>query len=72
MLARFNHRPILMVVALAAVVCVLLVVATLILPAVQLVPPSLPSGSLNELPSFFHSEVNDSVIDRSGILGGLG
>ena len=60
MLARFNHRPILMVVALAAVVCVLLVVATLILTAVQLVPPSLPSGSLNDLPS--HSSIVRTMI----------
>jgi len=49
-----------MVVALAAVVCVLLVVATLILTAVQLVPPSLPSGSLNELPS--HASIVRTMI----------
>jgi hypothetical protein len=60
MLARFNHRPILMVVALAAVVCVLLVVATLILTAVQPSPPSLPSGSLNDLPS--HSSIVRTMI----------
>ena len=43
MIARFDHHPILMELALATVVCLLLLVVSLI--AVQMVPESLPGYS---------------------------
>jgi hypothetical protein len=53
MIARFEHHPILMEIALATVVCVLLVAATLIVAALA-VPPSGPSVDLNAAPSHSH------------------
>jgi hypothetical protein len=46
MIARFDHRPILMTMALATVVCVLLVALTLFVAA-QTVPSSGPSLNPN-------------------------
>ena len=43
MIARFDHHPILMELALATVVCLLLLVVSLI--AAQMVPESLPGDS---------------------------
>jgi hypothetical protein len=53
MIARFDNRPVLMVLALATVVCVLLVALTLFVSA-QAVPSSGPSVDLDAAPS--HSE----------------
>ncbi len=54
MIARFEHHPILMEVALATVVCVLLVAVTLIVAALA-GPPSVPSIDPNAAPS--HSDI---------------
>jgi hypothetical protein len=50
MIARLDHRPILMAMALAVVVCVLLLAVTLLFAA-----PSVPSVDLNTAPS--HSDI---------------
>ena len=54
MIARFDHRPVLTFLALATVVCVLLVALTLFVSA-QAVPSSGPSVDLDAAPS--HSEI---------------
>jgi len=54
MIATFDHRPILMFVALATVMCVALLVVALFV-TVQPVTPSLSSGNLNEIPS--HADI---------------
>ena len=54
MIARFEHHLILMEIALATVVCVLLLAATLIVAALA-GPPSVPSVDLNAAPS--HSQI---------------
>jgi hypothetical protein len=54
MLARFEHHLILMEIALATVVCVLLLAVTLIVAALT-GPPSMPSVDLNAAPS--HSQI---------------
>jgi len=54
MIARFEHHLILMQMALATVVCVLLVAVTLIVAALT-GPPSMPSVDLNAAPS--HSNI---------------
>ena len=59
MIARFDHRPVLMFLALATVVCVLMVALTLFVSA-QAVPTSGPSVDPNAAPS--HS-ADFSVID---------
>jgi hypothetical protein len=50
MIARFDHRPVLMFLALATVVCVLLVALTLFVSA-QAVPSSGPSINPDAHPS---------------------
>jgi uncharacterized integral membrane protein len=50
MIARLDHRPILMAMALAVVVCVLLLAVTLLFAA-----PNVPSVDLNTAPS--HSDM---------------
>ena len=50
MIARFDHRPIQMFLALAAVVCVLLVALTLFVSA-QAVPSSVPNLDPSAHPS---------------------
>lgn len=50
MIARFDHHPMLMFLALATVVCVLLVALTLFV-SVQVVPSSGPSLEPNAHPS---------------------
>ena len=59
MIARFDHRPIMMFFALATVVCVLLVALTLFVAA-QAAPPSIPSVDLNAAPS--HSEIVKTML----------
>jgi hypothetical protein len=54
MIARFDHRPVMMFVALATVVCVILVALTLFVAA-QAAPSSIPSVDLNAAPS--HSQI---------------
>ena len=54
MIARFDHRPIMMFFALATVVCVLLVALTLFVAA-QAAPTSVPSIDLEAAPS--HSQI---------------
>jgi hypothetical protein len=54
MIPRFEHHPILMEMALATVVCVLLMAVTLIVAALS-GPPGVPSVDLNAAPS--HSEI---------------
>jgi hypothetical protein len=53
MIARFDHHPILMELALATVVCVLLLMVSLI--TAQAVPPSHPSDSPAGAPA--HSDI---------------
>ena len=52
-IARFDHHPILMALALATVVCLLLLMVSLI--AVRTVPESVPSDSPAGAPS--HSDI---------------
>ena len=59
MIARFDHRPMLMLLALATVVCVLLVALTLFVAA-QAAPSSIPSVDLNAAPS--HSEIVQTML----------
>ena len=54
MIARFEHHLILMEIALATVVCVVLLAVTLIVAALT-GPPSVPSVDLNAAPP--HSEI---------------
>jgi len=54
MIARFDHRPVMMVFALATVVCVILVALTLFVTA-QAAPSSIPSVDLDAAPS--HSRI---------------
>ena len=54
MIARFDHRPVLTFLALATVMCVLLLALTLFVSA-QDVPSSGPSVDLDAAPS--HSEI---------------
>jgi len=54
MIARFDHRPVMMFLALATVVCVILVALTLFV-AVLAAPSSIPSVDLNAAPS--HSQI---------------
>ena len=54
MIARFDHRPVLTFLALATIVCVLLVALTLFVSA-QAVPSSGPSVDLDAAPP--HSEI---------------
>jgi hypothetical protein len=60
MIARFDHRPVLIALALAAAVCVLLVVVALFVTAVQPAPPSLPSVSPAGVPA--HSAIVKTMI----------
>jgi len=55
MIATFDHRPILMFVALATIMCVALLVVVALFVTVQPVTPSLSSGNLNEIPS--HADI---------------
>ena len=57
MIARFDHRPILMFLALATVVCVLMVA---LFVSAQAVPSSGPSVDLNAAPS--HSEIVQTML----------
>ena len=59
MIARFDHRPMLMFLALATVVCVLLVALTLFVAA-QTVPSSGPSLNPDAHPS--HSEIVQTML----------
>jgi hypothetical protein len=59
MIARFDHRPVLMIVALAAVVCVLLVSLTLFVSA-QAIPSSGPGLNPDAHPS--HSEIVQTMM----------
>ena len=59
MIATFEHHLILMQIALATVVCVLLVAATLIVAALT-GPPSVPSVDPNAAPS--HSEIVQTML----------
>jgi hypothetical protein len=59
MIARFDHRPMLMFLALATVVCVLLVAMTLFVAA-QAAPSSIPSVDLNAAPS--HLEIVQTML----------
>jgi hypothetical protein len=57
--ARFDHRPVLTFLALATVVCVLLVALTLYLSA-QSIPSSGPSVDLDAAPS--HSQIVQTMM----------
>jgi hypothetical protein len=59
MIARFDHRPVLMFFALATVVCVLMVVLTLFVSA-QAVPSGGPSVDPIAAPS--HSEIVQTML----------
>ena len=59
MIARFDHRPVLMFLALATVVCVLMVTLTLFVSA-QAVPSSGPSLNPDAHPS--HSEIVQTML----------
>jgi sensor domain CHASE-containing protein len=59
MIARFDHRPVLMVLALATVVCVLMVALTLFVSA-QAVPSSRPGVDRNAAPS--QSEIVQTML----------
>jgi len=59
MIARFDHRPVLMFLALATVVCVLMVALTLFVSA-QAVPTSGPSVDPNAAPS--HWEIVKTML----------
>jgi hypothetical protein len=59
MIARFDHHPMLIFLALATVVCVLMVALTLFVTA-QAVPSSGPSVDLNATPS--HSEIVQTML----------
>ena len=59
MIARFDHHPMLMFLALATVVCVLMVVLTLFISA-QAAPLSIPSVDSNAAPS--HSEIVQTML----------
>ena len=59
MIARFDYRPVLTFLALATVVCVLMVVLTLFVSA-QAVPSSGPSVSPDAHPS--HSEIVQTMM----------
>jgi hypothetical protein len=59
MIARFDHRPMLMFLALATVVCVLLVAMTLFVAA-QAAPSSIPSVDLNAASS--HLEIVQTML----------
>ena len=59
MIASFDHRPVLMFLALATVVCVLMVALTLFVTA-QAAPSSIPSVDLNAAPS--HSEIVKTML----------
>jgi hypothetical protein len=59
MIARFDHRPVQMFLALAIVVCVLMVALTLFVTA-QAAPSSIPSFDPNAAPS--HSEIVQTML----------
>ena len=59
MIARFDHHPIQMFLALATVVCMLMVALTLFVAA-QAAPTSIPSVDLNAAPS--HPEIVQTML----------
>ena len=59
MIARFDHHPMMIFLALATVVCVLMVVLTLFVSA-QAAPSSIPSVDPNAAPS--HSEIVQTML----------
>jgi hypothetical protein len=60
MIARFDHRPITIAVALATVVSVLLLVVALFVTGGLAAPSSLPSGTLDQIPT--HSSIVQTMI----------
>src|ERR1044072_4843648 len=60
MIARLDHRPIIVAVALATVVSVLLLAVALFVTAGLAPPPSLPSGTLDQIPT--HSSIEKTMI----------
>ena len=59
MIAKFDHHPIQIFLALAIVECVLMVALTLFVTA-QATPSSIPSVDLNAAPS--HSEIVQTML----------